>query len=291
MRLWSRLPGLLAALTTLLLAACAVPRTGPLGGTLTGDIAWRGEVYLRGDVILDERSRLTIAPGTTVIFLPPLPGEDRLTEHPNFPGSELVVHGTVVAEGTPRAPVTFRSADPAAGRGSWGGVNLVGSPEARFRFCRFAQADSALHSRESRVTVEESIFEENRVAIRFHSSDIRIERNLLRRNGTAIRFHYGAPLIRGNDLRENGKGIFVTSFPRSYRIEGNNIVASGSYSVALGEDVPDDVLMAGNHWGTTMPAAIEASFFDGRREEHLGRVLWAPAADRPLEEAGPSWKP
>lgn len=274
------------------LTACLGPSApAPLGGTLSGDLYWSGVVRLRGDVTVAEGATLAIAPGTTVLFLPPLPGEDRLNSHPNFVGSELIVRGTLRAVGTAGEPIVFRDIDPAAPPGSWGGVNLVGSPEVLLRHCRFTQADSALHSRESAVVVEESLFEGNRVGIRFHSSDMRIERNLLRRNGTAIRFHFGAPLIRANDIRENGKGIFITSHPRDYLIEQNNIVASDSYQVVLGEDVPVDVRLPGNYWGMVDGEEIAPTFFDGRREPHLGRVLYRPVADRPVAGAGISWKP
>jgi hypothetical protein len=242
-------------------------------------------------VIVPEGARVTIAPGTTILFLPPTAGEDQLTEHPNFPGSELIVRGTLVAEGNPAAPITFRFVDPDGSPGSWGGINLTGSPHASFRYCRFTQADSALHSQESHVSVEESLFEGNGVAIRFHSSDFRIENNLLRHNGTAIRFHFGAPLIRRNDIRDNDKGLFITSSPRNYRIEENNILGSRSYSVALGEDVPADVPMPLNYWGTPDPSVIEDSFFDGRRDSHLGEVLITPFAVSPIEGAGISWNP
>lgn len=278
-------------LSWLWLTACVGPSPMPLQGTLVGDLNWSGEVRLRGDVVLEEGSRLTVAPGTTVLFLPPLQGEDRLSEHPNFAGSELIVHGSLRAEGTPSEPIVFRFVDPDAPAGSWGGINLSASPEALFRYCRFTQADSAVHSRESKVSIEESLFENNLVGIRFHSSAMCIENNLLRRNGTAIRFHYGAPVIRKNDIRENTKGIFITSFPRDYRIEQNNIVDSGSYQVVLGEDVPDDVRMPGNYWGRGGDSIIEAALFDGRRERHLGRVLYLPAADQPVRGAGISWNP
>jgi hypothetical protein len=273
------------------LGACAVSPVLPVAGTLKGEQVWRGRVLVDGDVVIEEGARLTILPGTEVLFMPPSAGEDRLTEHPHFAGSELIVRGAIFAEGTPAAPIVFRHADPAAPAGSWGGVNLAESPGASFRFCRFTQADSALHSQASRVLVEESLFERNLVGIRFHSSDIVIRRNLLRRNDTAIRFHYGAPLVTGNDIRENDRGFFITAFPRDYRIEGNRIAGNREANVVLGEEVPEDVAMARNWWGATEPADLEASFFDGRRVGYLGRVIYEPPAQGAPREVGISWKP
>lgn len=280
----------LPALVFLLLVACAPPPK-PLTGSLTGDIRWRGTVKLAGDVVLDEKSRLTIAPGTTVLFLPPPPGEDRLVDHPHFPGSELIVRGTVAAEGTPERPIVFRYLDPSAPAGSWGGINLQQSPQALFRYCRFTQADSALHSQESRLSVTESLFEGNRVALRFHTSEVLFERNLVRRNGTGVRFHFGSPVIRFNDIRENDKGFFLTSHPRDFRIEMNNVVDNRDFSVVLGEEVPEAVSMPHNWWGGVDPAWIASSFYDGRRVDYLGRVEFTPTASGPVPGAGISWTP
>ncbi len=277
-------------LPALLLAAC-VSTVNPIQGTLSGNLRWQGKVYLAGDVVLERGARLVIAPGTEVIFLPSEKGQDHWQDHPNFPGSELIVRGLLLAEGTSQAPITFRYADPDAPAGSWGGINIESSPEARFRYCRFSQADSALHSRDSLVFVEESVFENNLVGIRFHSTKILVEKNLLRHNRTAIRFHFGAPVICKNDILDNERGVFITSHPRDYLIEGNNILGSREYSVIFGEEVPEDVTMARNYWGTADPAAIEATFYDGRRESYLGRIRFQPLAERPVAGAGVSWNP
>ncbi len=272
------------------LCGCAVPQT-PVSGTLLGDVHWQDKVYLDGDVIFAEGSRLTIAPGTEVVFLPASEGRDPLTTHPNFPGSELIIKGELVAEGTATAPITFKYVDSLAPAGSWGGINLSQSPGASFRFCRFTQADSAVHSQESTVSIEESLFENNLVGIRFFSSQMLIENNLLRRNGTAIRFHFGAPVICRNQIIDNRRAFFFTSFPRDFHIEANNILGSGDYAVVLGEEVPDDVAMPRNYWGTTDLPSIEALFFDGRRTGYLGSVQVTPILTAPIEKAGISWNP
>jgi len=265
--------------------------TPPISGTLSGEVRWQGRIYLDGDVLFEEGSRLIVAPGSEIVFLPASEGRDPLTTHPNFPGSELIIKGELVAEGTPAAPITFRYLDPLAPAGSWGGINLSQSPGASFRFCRFTQADSAVHSQDSTVHIEESLFENNLVGIRFFSSPMRIENNLLRRNGTAIRFHFGAPLIRRNEIVDNRRGFFFTAFPRDFLIELNRIHGNSEYAVVLGEDVPEDVAMPRNFWGTTDIPSIEGTFFDGRRTGYLGSVQVAPILTEPDERAGISWNP
>lgn len=281
---------LLLGCVGLLCAGCAKPMA-PLQGVLQGTQHWRGTVYLQGDVVLPAETSLIIAPGTEVVFLPAPAELDLLRNHPNFPGSELIVRGKLIAEGTAERPITFRHLDPQAPAGSWGAVNIEGSPEVSFRHCRFRQADSAVHSRDARVTVEESVFENNLVGIRFNNTEILIERNLLQHNGAAIRFHLGAPVICQNLIRDNDVGLFLTSHPLGYHIEANNLINQRRYQVVLGEEVPDDVVMPRNYWGGTELEAIQQSLFDGQRSSYLGRVLVLPLAQQPIANAGPSWMP
>lgn len=272
-----------------LLAGCVHPLPARLvSGPISGVEHWQGKVQVAGDVLIEAGATLVIAPGTEVQFLPG-GAADRFTEHPHFPGSELIVRGTIEANGTAQEPILFTAADRTAAAGSWGGINLQDGAFATFSFCLFRQADSAVHSQESIVRISESIFERNLVAVRFHSSDLRVERSLLRDNGVAIRFHFGAPVIRDNIIRANGKGIFVTAHPRDYLITGNVVSGSHEANVVLGEEVPDDLVLADNYWGEIDASQIEAGFFDGRRVDYLGRVRFLPLLLESPPRVGPSW--
>jgi hypothetical protein len=248
---------------------------------ITGNELWSGCIEIDGDVVITENASVRIVPGTQIVFLPPSAGNDRLTDHPHFVGSELIVRGRLLAEGTALAPITFRALDPAAPAGSWGAINLVQSAGSRFSHCRFTQADSALHSQEADVEVACSTFSRNRVGVRFYNSQIKVTDNIFHDNGTAIRFHFGAPVIERNLLRENDKGLFVTSFPRDYRISGNAIIASREFQVVLGEEVPDDLLLPGNYWGNVDPVEIRRHFFDGQDSDYLGIVRFEPFLSTP----------
>ena len=90
-----------------------------------------------------------------------------------------------------------------------------------------------MHSRDSQVYIEQSLFENNLVGIRFHDSSILIEHNLLRHNQAAIRFHFGDPVICENEFLGNAVNLFITSHPRDYRIENNSFGAASDYQVVL----------------------------------------------------------
>jgi len=286
---------MLRLLLKFLLVACllfvggCLSRPVTLRGTLDpGRHVWKGEVRIVGDLEIPAGVEVVVRPGTRVVFMP-AGTRDRLTEHPHFIGSELIVRGSLVAEGTASRPIEFRYVDTNAEAGSWGGINLMASPWSSFAYCFFAQADSAIHSQESTVAIEESIFEHNRVGIRFHSSQIQIEHNLLQHNDTAIRFHFGAPVICNNLITRNHKGLFITSSPQDIHIRNNLFARNQPYHVVLGETISADVDLSGNYWSDLDSPDFPEMFFDHRRDPALGSILLEPYPSTPDSSAGPSW--
>ena len=279
------------AVICLLMAGCLAGRVQTVRGVLHGELVWQGEILVAEDVVLEEDVTLTILPGTRVRFLPAEPDGGGWTEHPHFPGNELIIKGQVQAIGTAKAPIIFEAFDPAAAAGFWGAINLVGSAEAIFEYCIFRQADSALHSWNSQVYVEQSLFENNLVGVRFNDSAILVENNLLRNNQTAVRFHFGSPVICENEFTDNAVNLFVTSHPRDYHIENNTFGTPLEYHVVFGEEVPEDVSLLRNYWVAENPDSLVDSFYDGRRSSYLGKVLFEPFRNTPSSQAGLSWNP
>ena len=250
---------------------------------------WSGIVVIDRDIVFPSGSELIIMPGTEIVFQPVDPARDTFRGHPNFTGYELIIYGQVSALGTAEKPIIFRASETDAVAGSWGGINLVESSGARFEYCIFRQADSAIHSQMSAVAVEQSIFEQNLVGVRFHDSEILIENNLFQQNRTAIRFHFGSPVICLNVIRNNERGIFISSYPRDYHIENNSFLQNRRGNVILGEEVPDDVQMPRNYWGTTDSSTISDTFFDGQRDDYIGKVLFEPFRTEPFVGSGVIW--
>lgn len=276
----------LIIIVSVVLAGCSARTLRVDSSDLAGDHFWQGRIDVYGDVVLSEGSRLNIAPGSELVFHPPGPGQDRWQSHPNFTGSELIIRGELVAEGSAEKPIVFRAADKNATAGYWGGVNVSGSPESRFSYCRFSQADSALHIQESTAYIEHSVFTKNLVGVRFHSSKILIEKNRFENNDTGVRFHFGAPVICRNVFVANRRGLFVTSHPSDFLIENNSFLDSSDYHIVLGEEVPEELPALRNWWGTTETDQILKKIYDGRRETHLGKVSFEPLRSFPDPAAG-----
>lgn len=284
------LHALLLILVLFSTAAC-LPSVPPpvVTGVLHGAQRWSGEVLVGGDVVLAPDSLLTIQPGTRIRFLPPPGFPGGLTEHPHFPGSELIIKGRLFAEGTQTAPIVFEAADDAAPPGSWGALNFEDGAEGIFSHCVFRQADSAIHSRDSSVSVEESLFERNLVGLRFHSSVILARHNLLRNNDTAVRFHFGKPSVSSNRFEGNRVNLFVTAHPRDYHFENNFFGIPLEYQVVLGEEVVEDFKMAGNYWEEGIADEVLVKVFDGHLSPDLGKLRLLPMLPVIPGSVGPSW--
>lgn len=92
-------------------------------------------------------------------------------------------------------------------------------------------------------------------------------------NGLIIRDARGQ--ISGNLISDNGeRGIGIQSFVG--QISGNTIVSNGIYG--LGLEGSDDIMAAGNWWGTSN---LDKEIFDHHDDPALGTVTYTPKATQP----------
>jgi hypothetical protein len=96
-------------------------------GTLTSNETWGGDVLLTGDVTVPNWVQLTIEPGATVIF--PANSDDQ-SGGADSARTELIVNGSLLAEGSLAQPITFRSDAATPAQGDWGGVRIIWANDA-----------------------------------------------------------------------------------------------------------------------------------------------------------------
>ncbi len=104
-------PGLLAVGSPALpdLSGIATTWSITVTGTITESGVWSANTLLSGTVTINPGVTLTITPGVTVF---------------GAPGSELVVNGGVIAEGTPTVPIYFTTSVPDPAPGAWLGIRV-----------------------------------------------------------------------------------------------------------------------------------------------------------------------
>jgi len=115
-------------------------------GKITEDITWTramSPVNINGDLTVPAGNTLTIEPGVTVLFS----SEDNAGGGFSPTTCEMIVEGTVIAEGSADQKIRFISASSTPGRSDWEGIRVVaGENEAKnvFSHVLISGADKGL---------------------------------------------------------------------------------------------------------------------------------------------------
>ncbi len=100
-----------------------------VGGSISTDTVWQGEVLVEETVIVQSGVTLTVQPGTQVRFK-----HYRGYREPEKRLS-LQVFGTLIAEGTAAQPIYFTSDTSDPQNGDWSMIRLHNSTDSVFRYC------------------------------------------------------------------------------------------------------------------------------------------------------------
>jgi hypothetical protein len=268
------------AVLVLLLAGCVAARP-PLvleDRVIDGDVAWSGEVRIRGVVTVKKEGRLTILPGTRVLFEPVDRDGDGIGE------GELLVEGGLTALGTAREPIVFTSAAMKPKTADWKYLYFDFAREARLAHVISEYAYSGVQVHFCKAQIVNSEFRHNVDGVRFSTVNIELAGNRIHDNTHGIRYEErrSSGRVHHNRITGNEIGIFaVTRCRNGILFEDNDLAGNRDYHVKLGLRQTDDLNYPRNWWGSTDPEKIAGGFFDRRFDGALGRV----SAPEPL--AGP----
>lgn len=236
---------------------------------ITEDAVWSGEIRITGMAVVKKEGRLTILPGTRVVFTPLDRDGDGIGD------SHLLVEGAIVARGTATAPIVFTSGSPEPKRSDWKFLYLDFAREGVIEHIIAEYAYSGIQVHFCKARIADSVFRHNVDGVRFSTANLELTRSRIHDNIHGLRYEErrGTAHIHGNDIRDNDIGIFVvTRGEDRTRIEGNNITASRKYQVKMGHEQPADATFPRNWWGSSDPQEIAASFFDHKFDRALGKV-------------------
>lgn len=226
---------LLGIALTLLLSACtAAQPTAPLrpqelAGVIKSDLTLSGEILLSGDLLILPGVSVTLLPGTTLRI--------RTSESskidPEYLSSftEILVRGTLNAEGTAAAPILFLPETPAAdGEVAWAGITFERTSAGLLRHCRIEGAEQGILLLAATPQITENLLRNCRYGIVVQGAGGAMIRDNLIEAGEGGLFvlNGAAPEIVGNRIKaQSEEGLFVdrTSQPRLGRndISGNDI--------------------------------------------------------------------
>ena len=253
------------------------------GGTLPvrgirSDETWRGEVRVRGSVVVQKGATLTIMPGTVVRF-------ERIdVDGDGIGDSELYIEGELAAEGTRERPIVFTSAEKDPAPRDWKYLFINLSPRAVLAHCVSEYAFSGVQIHFSRASVSGCTFRRNVDGLRFSTAEGEFTRNVMTGNVYGVRYEERGSkvILTRNDITGNKVGIFcVTESPGRIAIRENRIHGNADYDFKLGNRQRTDIPARENWWGSADAAAIRARIFDRRMEPDLGAVLFEPFLSAP----------
>ncbi len=273
-----------SALLILLLAACAQPlKTAPQIFSdliIAEDTTWSGAILIDGRVEVLRSATLTIAPGTDIAFVYRDDNRDGLGD------GTLVVKGELLAIGTARQPIRFRSAKTDPQPGDWLEIAVDFSKNVHLRYCELRDSAYTLHAHFTKGIVEDSHIHHNIDGCRIGQATFTFQHNLIEHNtGKGINFRNSRMTVRRNQIQNNVAGIFLFENDQPFEISGNNLV-NNQYQFRLGDFYTDDISLKGNWWGTVDLAEIKKLIYDQRADAEIGVVSIQPLPEK-INDAGP----
>jgi len=253
---------------------------------ITVDTTWSGGVYVSQTVWVTEGVTLTIAAGTTVSF-----AHD----------TDLMIHGTLIARGSPTEQIRFGSILPAAAPASWGSIKFLDSSEDATFSAQGGYLDGCI--------LENCEIRDGRPAIVCEQSSPYIWRCNIYNNRTAygagINCSGGAAVIDQCSIWNNiggfgdsdslGGGIFLsgtTAIVRNCEIIGNSgtstgaVVAGGGIYITGGPARIENCMITSNYLYNDGAATRGAGIFcDADGAVIQGCVLSGNSAYSPTMDA------
>jgi hypothetical protein len=235
------------------------------------DLQWGGALRVAGKVEVPGKSTITIKPGTLIKF---------------EKESGLEIFGAIQAVGSAADRIMFTSV---AGQGAkdWGELHLERALDSRFENCDFENATWAIHCHYTNLSVKRCRFRNNDGGLRFTSGPVQIASSIFQKNGIGIRSYQGFGEIADNVIANNEIGIFVRENGSGVTVKHNNLYGNTRYNIRLGDFNNEDVNARLNWWNG---ADVVSTVFDRHNESYIGRVLFDPVLDQPIEPELEEWQ-
>lgn len=199
---------------------------------LLGTTIWQGRIRITGQVRVPVDSRLIILPGTIIEFAKKDTNGDGIGE------SGLMLQGVLIAKGTAREPILFRSAEAVKSKGDWDAVNIINSDGVRnlIEYCQLEDAYRGLHFHFSNVIIQQSIFRNNYRGVQFQESTVELRRNQFYQNISAVQARDSEIVFTDNQLQDN---IFGANFLRAHlTIHDNTFGGNIDFGLKIREGFP-----------------------------------------------------
>lgn len=246
--------------------------------SLSGQVTWSGVVQLDRSVVVRKGATLRVLPGTTVRFRRFDWDGDGIGD------GELSVEGTLLAEGTPDAPIVFASAEPSPHPSDWKYLSVNFAAGASLKNVRISHAYSGIQVHFSPAQITDCEFSHNVDGVRFSTARLRVEGCWIHDNTNGVRYEErGHPAeFLGNEISDNDVGIFAVAECRGATVFRGNNLQRNRCAVKLGQEQLWSLTFPDNYWGPGSDTEREAGVIDRRLDPRLGTVTRTPLLASPI---------
>jgi TonB family protein len=256
------------------------------GGSYSGNIYWSGTILINGDVTIMEDCKLTITPGTKLLFSA---NTDNLKNGVDKTRGELIVRGTLIARGSESRKIIFTSNSKTPQMGDWYGIRFIkAKSNAKVDYCIIEYAYNGISIKNSPITINNSEIRYN------YYSGIQVDvkakpkliHNIVSENGYAgLLCELGAsPVLTDNFITLNNIGVIIFSLSQpnlgnlaqghNFNPGRNRILNNEKY--AIYNHSRKAVFAQNNLWGTQTRKTILDKIFDGEDDQKFGRINFEP---------------
>lgn len=198
--------------------------------TLIGDETWSGLESLTENVIVPSGITLTIDPGTIVEFSAGA-------------GIELLIDGTLIANGILGNEITFTSNSGTPLKGDWTWIRFSSTGGGSIMYSRIEYANTGVMSSNTSLTLSNNTFESNNYGINSYGSSSLIENNVFSNNDFGISCNDSSAVIKMNYFYNNtNDGINISGTSSGLSVLNNVVYSNGGHGIEVEYSSSPDII-------------------------------------------------
>lgn len=243
---------------------------------------WSGTIIIEGDVTITEKGRLTIEPGTKILFKPQM---DKANSGKDKTRSELIVKGSLIVKGQMERKVTFSSDSKGPRMGDWYGIYLMNPRQISIiDYAVIEYGYNGIMIKNSHPVIRNSQIHLNYNAgiLCEVKAEPKITKNIISENGYGgVISGLGAkPVLSHNLISLNEIGVVALSLSQpnlgnlkkgnNYNIGQNNIFENTEYDLYNHTKLP--LYAENNSWGNDNNSSISKRIYDSGDDSQYGVV-------------------
>jgi subtilisin family serine protease/tetratricopeptide (TPR) repeat protein len=224
-------------------------------GSITADVTWYNDITLTGDVTVNNGVTLTINPGVTMEFAT----TDASSGGRDASRCELIVHGTLTAEGTSANPIVFHSTNGGTTEDEWYGIVFESDADdaSSVEYADIKNAEYGVYCDHASPDIEHSTITYSSIGVKgvTMESGGSISYNTIHNTITAVSLSENSSVpVTYNNLSSNVRSGYFTGATSTVQYDTLNSNSNEGISLFSGSDVTfgHNRILENSLWGVRL---------------------------------------